>query len=147
MTETLDKRLERLYGPQKTKWNSSNYWNEFDDMAFTRVTYTLKQRGEYPKTGKEMAEILLGHKLISVGEPCSEWDVWVEGYQATGEHGYHEFVGTFSAASFEDACKIAAMKLAEGDMKTFNHYYDEKDNTWWGCSFYDNEADAARNFG
>lgn len=39
------------------------------------------------------------------------WDVWIEGYQATGEHGHHKFVGSFCAGSFQDACTVAAMKF------------------------------------
>ena len=61
--ETLDERLERLYGEQSHKFNSSNYWNEFDDRKLSDAYYILKQRGKYPETGKEMAEILLGHEL------------------------------------------------------------------------------------
>lgn len=75
------------------------------------------------------------------------WDVWIEGYQATGEHGHHELVGKFSGKTFQEACKSAAMELARCDMETFNKYYNKNQNTWWGCSFYDNEADAAKYFG
>lgn len=75
------------------------------------------------------------------------WDVWIEGYQATGEHGHHKFVGSFRVGSFQDACILAALKLARGSWKTFNRYYNMEQNTWWGCHFYDNEADAAKDFG
>lgn len=75
------------------------------------------------------------------------WDVWIEGYQATGEHGHHKFVGSFRVGSFQDACTLAALKLARGNMYTFNKYYDMQKNTWWGCHFYSNEADAAKDFG
>lgn len=76
------------------------------------------------------------------------WDVWIEGYRATEEYGTHEFLGKFRGKTFQEACKAAAMeKLARCDMDTFNKYYNEKRNTWWGCHFYDNEADAAKDFG
>ena len=75
------------------------------------------------------------------------WDVWIEGYHAQGDQGYHEFVGSFSADSFQNACTVAAMVLARGDVDTFNRYYNKEKNTWWGCSFYYNEADAAKYFG
>lgn len=61
--ETLDEKLERLYGPQKRKFNSSNYWNEFDDMKLSEAAMALKRLGRPPKDGREMAEILLGHEL------------------------------------------------------------------------------------
>lgn len=75
------------------------------------------------------------------------WDVWIEGYHAQGDRGYHKYVGSFSADSFQDACTVAAMKLARGNIDIFNRYYDKQKNTWWGCHFYDNEADASKDFG
>lgn len=75
------------------------------------------------------------------------WDVWIEGYHAQGDRGYHEYVGSFSVDTFQDACILAALKLARWNWETFNRYYNMEQNTWWGCHFYDNEADATKGFG
>ncbi len=54
MTETLDERLERLYGPQKRKWNTP-VASEIYQVSLPRM---MPQT-----TGQEMAERLLGHSI------------------------------------------------------------------------------------
>ena len=78
------------------------------------------------------------------------FDVWMEGWEATGcERGPvpARFLGTYEAENFVNACHIAAMKLADGDLPTFYKYYSINDNTWWACRFFDNEKDARESFG
>ena len=70
------------------------------------------------------------------------FDIWSEGYSATSEHGTAQFLGTYSAPTFKEACKIA-LKDKEWDMK----YYNENRNTYWACRFFDNEVDARKSFG
>lgn len=71
-----------------------------------------------------------------------EYEVWMEGYVATGERGKHRLVGKYEAESFPEACKKAALDLARGDIPTYYRYFDEKKNSWWACRFFDNEADS-----
>lgn len=70
-----------------------------------------------------------------------KYQVWLEGYAASGDSSTAYFVGEFEGESFEQACATAAKQLSEPKL------YDPKRNTYWGCSFYDNEKDARKSFG
>ncbi len=69
------------------------------------------------------------------------YDVWMEGFVATGESGTAMFLGSFEAPTFRDACKQAIADW--GDLELFN----ESNLTYWACRLFDNEVDARRNFG
>jgi len=43
-----------------------------------------------------------------------EYEVWMEGYAATGESDKHRLVGRYEADTFQEACKQAAWDLANG---------------------------------
>lgn len=75
------------------------------------------------------------------------FDVWLEGYRATGEKSEAQFVGTYKAKNFLDACHIAAMDIAHGDFHDFYKYYSINNNTWWARQFFDNEEDARKVYG
>lgn len=74
-----------------------------------------------------------------------EYEVWMEGYSATGEHGTHHLIGKVKANSFKEACDIAIKNWCT--KRDYKLYWDSKQLTFWGCKCYDNEADAAKNFG
>ena len=64
------------------------------------------------------------------------YDVWMEGYSATGNYAPDRYMGEYSAKSFKGAC-VKAMRdhgFKEEDIKK---YYDRKRNTFWGCRFFD----------
>lgn len=78
-----------------------------------------------------------------------EFEVWSEGYSATGEHGNAQQLynsqhpkGKWPAKSFKDAC-LLAMQTLKWDMK----FYNAKQNTYWACKFYDNAKAARASFG
>lgn len=71
-----------------------------------------------------------------------EFDVWMEGYSATGQYCPHEFVGKAIAKDFKTACAIA-VKERYGE-EEFNKYYDADRCSYWGCRCFDNEEDASR---
>ena len=73
------------------------------------------------------------------------YEVWMEGYCATGQSATHEFIGKEEANNFKKACKIAMRKWASKE--DYETYYDEDNMTFWGCRLFDNESDAARGFG
>lgn len=74
-----------------------------------------------------------------------KYEIWMEGYAATGESGTAQKLGEFEAESFDDAVELL---LRNGDHKK---YYRRSDITGnhliWGCTLYDNEKDARRYFG
>lgn len=67
-----------------------------------------------------------------------KYTIWMEGFLTNGDKAEAHLVGTFEAASFEEACQ----KAFEGDP-----LYNQERNTYWGCGLYDNEAAARKSFG
>ena len=70
------------------------------------------------------------------------WEIWCEGWRATGGEGGAYHVANVEAETFQDACDLYA-KYTEAWAKT----YDSKKLSNWGCRLYDNEEDAKKAFG
>lgn len=68
-----------------------------------------------------------------------EYEIWSEGYRATGDSAGACFHGRIYASSFKEAC----IKYFGID----NIYFNEDNLTFWGCHLYDNEQKARKNFG
>jgi hypothetical protein len=87
-----------------------------------------------------------------------EFEIWCSGYAATGEHSPAHLMGKFPGESFDDA--VHGMIDKDPELKKL---YDKgerylprnSDGTMqkvirhsiWGCTLYDNEADARKSFG
>lgn len=71
-----------------------------------------------------------------------EYNIWSEGYIATGGSGKAYFHSKQEGLNFKDACK----KFAEKD-KDFAKYFDEKRMTYWGCKLFADESLARESFG
>lgn len=69
-----------------------------------------------------------------------KYEVWAEGYRATGEQQSAKLLGTVEAISFQEACKELSKTVMVG-------FWNKDFTTVWGCKVYDNEQDARRNFG
>lgn len=79
-----------------------------------------------------------------------KFEVWTEGWSATGGHSPAQFLGVYEGATFADACRAWAMeqKPSEGYTDPMRQLWRDGDPpTWWGCRFFDNEADARKAFG
>lgn len=77
-----------------------------------------------------------------VDEQLREFTIWLEGYLITGGGGGAVFEGTWKGKDFRDA--VLRMVKAKGlDDSNFN----EERLSYWGCRYFDNEADARRTFG
>lgn len=72
------------------------------------------------------------------------YEVWTEGYAATGESSSATFHGKYFASSFRDAV-LQWVDKNPNRGKDFS----EKDGVMrlWGCRFFDNEKDARAKFG
>lgn len=64
------------------------------------------------------------------------YEVWTEGYIATGQRGYAQYHGCAEAESFEEACKIVLGDRLDKDRLSV-----------WGCRCFENEKDASKSFG
>lgn len=71
-----------------------------------------------------------------------EWDIWMEGFLATGQEGIPErarCLGTATGYTFLEACRKFMATYPEAGT-----YYNSRQNTYWACQLYDNEADARK---
>ena len=71
-----------------------------------------------------------------------DWEVWSEGYTATGECGTAMFHGVDRAETFQQAIEA----WLDEDISRWKLYNPDR-LTFWGCKFYDNEKDARAFFG
>lgn len=117
---------------------------ETDEEYFARKKEEAKRVQE--REDRERLEYLrLKAKFepeTEVEEGASLYEVWNEGYAATGEHSPAQLVGVVSARSFPEAVE-KALKDAKWDMS----FFDKEKLTYWGCRFFDNEKDARKSFG
>ncbi len=70
------------------------------------------------------------------------FDIWREGFAATGDSSDARYLGRAQGKSFQDACE----RFADADSE-FKKYYDPQSNTYWGCRLFNNERDARKSFG
>lgn len=68
-----------------------------------------------------------------------EFEIWCEGYAATGERGQAMLMGRTMAHSFKEACD----NLLTGSGAVYNSEH----GTYWGCRLFDNETAARASFG
>jgi hypothetical protein len=72
------------------------------------------------------------------------YDIWVEGYSATGQYSQASLLGQVLADSFQKACD----KLCSSEeFQKYHGHYDRRDRTVWGCKLFANETAARRSFG
>lgn len=128
----------------KVNENKSNLKEQ--TMDFLKDLY-LNNKEEIDRVAKEYeqykADVLLPQCMQM---PLKTYEVWMEGYNCTGQSKQHEFIGAVKAESFEKACEIAVKQWCKS-VADFDKYYDAKTQTFWGCKCYDNESDAAKGFG
>ena len=85
-----------------------------------------------------------------------EFEIWMEGYAATGEHGTAQMIGKGFGSTFDEAVKDYMSKNPKHGIEENgrNRYisedaYKNRRSNWniWACSLFDNEADARKSFG
>lgn len=113
----------------KTKYKAIQNWNN-----------AARDCDAYQKHMDASIAKLLETKQIE--QTTKLYEIWAEGYAATGGCSGATLLGRIRGENFKDACK----KLANKDL-AFGLYFDEKRMTYWGCSLFDNEADARKSFG
>ncbi len=71
------------------------------------------------------------------------WEIWAEGYAATGERGYAALMAKVRAATFAEAVELWQLSPSCSDP----HLIDLERLTYWGCKLFPSREDAARSFG
>jgi hypothetical protein len=72
-------------------------------------------------------------------------ELWMEGYQATGDSSGAQFLGIFEAENLVSAAKIWVDSLP--NRNDCFRISDDGIPTYWGCRFSDNEIGARGSFG
>ena len=71
------------------------------------------------------------------------YQVWAEGYRASGDRADATLLGTARAATFRGAVEIIRDRSDAPELYTFKGDLC----FFWECRLFDNEADARRRFG
>lgn len=85
-----------------------------------------------------------------------EYEIWMEGFAATGQSQGASYIGRASGKDFNDACKNFRYSknitnwdneviVEEGEPLKLDDNRDYP--SIWACRLYDNEADARKSFG
>ena len=78
-----------------------------------------------------------------------EYEVWTEGYAATGERAGAMLHGKIKANTFDEACiKILGNSLDTDKTKSDGYRRGRTGNLCvWACNCFDNEKDGRKSFG
>lgn len=151
MAITTDfKIIQKEFNPQ--------YWKSIDDFEeyyLRRIQETMADRNYY--TDRYGIEI----KIDSINHhpELKEYEVWCEGYVATGEGAGASLVGKTLARNFAQACDIVMCKnhLAWINKVNNPYYkgycppskwsYDPNILSDWGCRLYWSKELASKSFG
>lgn len=85
-----------------------------------------------------------------------EFEIWMEGYSATGEQSTAQMIGKGFGCTFDEAVRDYMSKnpghgIRENTrgMYMSEEYYQNRRSNWniWACNLFDNEADARKSFG
>lgn len=71
-----------------------------------------------------------------------KYEIWSEGYCASGDSAPATLLGVCEGDDFRDDCINYA-----NINQPFKELFDSKRMTCWGCRLFDNEADARKSFG
>lgn len=114
------------YGP------TPDYWMEIDDLFSLPIedTAELDSKIDVPVSTES-------GRIVE-----KEYEVWQEGYQATVDRGTAEYLGKYVGTDFR-AAVYNALKAKKWDMS----FFDPIKLRYWGCRFFDNEADARKGYG
>ena len=85
------------------------------------------------------------------------FEIWMEGYIATGESSGANLIGTGEGETFDDAVKDYmfnnpvdhGIAINERNRYISDEAYKNRRSNWniWACSLFDNETDARKAFG
>lgn len=71
-----------------------------------------------------------------------QFEIWSEGYAATGDRGVAVLHGEAQGETFREAVLDFARRTP-----SFARHFDERHMEHWGCQLFDNERDARESFG
>lgn len=149
--------ISTSFSEVKDKFNPG-YWKdiyEFEKWWLTEISERLGDTNYY--TNEEGLEITI--PPVNHHPELKEYEVWMEGYAATGESGCAHLVGKTFARNFAQACHIVMCKRflewADKENKpSYKQYctpgrwdYDPRNLSSWGCKLYWSQELASKTYG
>lgn len=133
-----------------------NNWRDFEEYKNYRIL-DRQEKGQYiyfyPSDGAVI-------KFDSINNfPLKEYEIWMEGYSATGESGTAHLLGKIEARNFAQACHIYAAesyleeveKINSASFKEYRDFsrwdYDTTRYSIWACRLFWSEELARKSFG
>jgi hypothetical protein len=147
---TSFKDIEKKFNPHV--WRSID---EYEEYFLRRIQETQADRNYY--TDRHGKEVQIG--FIDHHPQLKEYEVWIEGYAATGERSGATLLGKAMARNFAQACDIVmCQQRLEWITKVNDPSYAEYNppNRWsydphklsdWGCDLFWSEELARKSFG
>lgn len=145
------------YVSLKQKGYNPKYFNNLEEFIDYHIL-DLREKGNYIYyTGPDGVEKKL--PAINHYPELKEYEVWIEGYVATGERAEASLIGKAKARNFAQACHIVMCKwkleniqeensLKEGEWCDPARWdYDPHTLRFWNCSLYWSEDMARKTFG
>ena len=145
------------YQDIKDKFNP-NYWDsidEFESFYLQELSERLADTNYYTNKNGEEVKI----SPVNNYPELKEYEVWMEGYAATGEHGTATLVGKTKARNFAQACHILMCEqklksITEENKPNNKDYvtpgrwdYDPNRLSYWACKMYWSKELASKSFG
>ncbi len=137
---------------------NDRYWadiDEFEDFWLRRISETSSDTNYYTdRNGIEKVIPPINHH-----PELKEYEVWIEGYAATGESSGASLLGNARARNFGQACHIVMCRdhlkfMEEENAPDYKPYstparwdYDPQRLSYWRCSLYWSEELAKKSFG
>lgn len=147
---TTYQKIEEKFNPR--------YWDsieEFEEYYLRELSERLPDTNYYTDSSGEEIKI----PPINHFPELKEYEVWVEGFAATGQRAGATLLGKVKARNFAQACHIIMCEshlkhMKEENKPTWEGYttpgrwdYDPHNLTHWGCKMFWNEKLAKKSFG
>ena len=138
------------------KFNPRYYTSieEFEKFYLEYLSETLADTNYY--TNKEGEQLIISP--VNHFPVLKEYEVWVEGYEATGGHQEASIIGKVQARNFAQACHLVMSKhkidqILEENNPEYKKYtnsqrwdYDPHNLSIWGCKLFWNKEIASKTF-
>lgn len=147
---TTFEQVKQLYNPM--------YWtsiDEFEKWYLLEIAERLPDTNYYTnKDGLEITIPPVNHHPV-----LKEYEVWMEGFAATGESGGAQLMGKAFARNFAQACHIVMSSsllkwVQEVNAPSYKQYepagrwdYNPDRLSYWSCKLYWSQELASKTFG
>ena len=124
------------------KWIYARLIEHYDENP--AIDYMSEFRRILNRLDKEIQKNLVlkpDTEFVRKSYPERFYEIWYEGYNATGNRSGTSYLDKTKGTSFKNACQNFFVERSD------LNYFDNHTLTYWGCRLYDNEIEARRSFG